>query len=139
MKWWENNEVSKHIKVNYLHHYGSHRKKDNWDNAISIHAVSQIFIIANLRRISSVCFFNQIMQHSYKNITLWNTDNTFCKHTTQRSLHHSPFNNCRHYLSQNHYMTWQEKKENSFSKCGLQWQHVQCCTIHQQVPRQWPD
>jgi hypothetical protein len=29
MKWWENNEVSKHIKVNYLHHYGSHRKKDN--------------------------------------------------------------------------------------------------------------
>jgi hypothetical protein len=25
---WENNEVSKHIKVNYPHHYGRQRNKD---------------------------------------------------------------------------------------------------------------
>jgi hypothetical protein len=39
MKWWKNNKVLKHTQVNYLHHHGSRRKKDNEGNAISIHAV----------------------------------------------------------------------------------------------------
>jgi hypothetical protein len=26
-EWWENNDVSKYIKVNYFHHYGRQRKK----------------------------------------------------------------------------------------------------------------